>query len=210
LRLPLQHLESYPILAILRGVRPEEVVDIGAALIKSGVRTIEVPLNSPEPLKSIRLLRDSFGESCLCGAGTVLEPREVNAVYEAGGRLIVSPNTDVAVIQRALELGMSVMPGFATATEAFTALAVGAHFLKLFPASTYGPAHLRALRAVLPDTTKICAVGGVGVQTMAPWIDAGIDGIGVGTELYRPGSTPSDVGRRAAALVTAFRSATRA
>jgi 2-dehydro-3-deoxyphosphogalactonate aldolase len=205
-----QHLDSYPILAILRGVRPDEVVDIGAALIKSGVRTIEVPLNSPEPLESIRLLRESFGDSCLCGAGTVLQPREVDAVHEVGGQLIVSPNTDAAVIQRALERGMSVMPGFASATEAFTALAAGAHFLKLFPASTYGPAHLKALRAVLPDGTRICAVGGVGVHTMSPWLEAGIDGIGVGTELYRPGSTPSDVARRAAALVNAFRSATRA
>lgn len=198
-------LDNCPIVAILRGVQPNEVLDIAKALIASGVQAIEVPLNSPEPLESIRRLRESLGDACLSGAGTVLQAREVEAVHAAGGALIVSPNTNVDVIRRAVELGMTVMPGFATASEAFTALGAGARHLKLFPASTYGPAHLKALRAVLPAPTKIYAVGGVGAATIGPWLEAGIDGIGVGSELYRPGFSAQDVAERAAALAEAFR-----
>lgn len=197
-------LEQCPIVAILRGVRPDEVLGIAEALIRCGLRALEVPLNSPEPLESVRRLHEAFGDSCLCGAGTVLTVSEVDAVHAAGGSLIVAPNTDAAVIARAVELGLTAIPGFATATEAFTALAAGARHLKLFPASTYGPAHLKALRAVLPKGTRVYAVGGVGVTTLGPWLQAGIDGIGAGSELYQPGFSPEDVARRATALVAAF------
>jgi len=197
-------LDHCPIVAILRGVRPDEVLGIADALIRSGVRAVEVPLNSPEPLESIRRLRESLGDSCLCGAGTVLNVRDVDAVHAAGGSLIVSPNTDASVIARAVELGLTAMPGFATASEAFTALAAGARHLKLFPASTYGPSHVKALRAVLPQGTKIYAVGGVGVTMLGPWLQAGVDGIGAGSELYQPGFTAEEVGSRAIALVRAF------
>src|SRR5579872_627849 len=147
-----------PLFAILRGVRPEEILDIAAALIEAGIRGIEVPLNSPDPITSIHRLSERFGSSCLCGAGTVTRPIQVDQVRDAGGSLIVAPNTDVAVIERALRLGLHVMPGIATATEAFAALAAGAKDLKLFPAATYGTGHLSALRAVLPETTRIFAV----------------------------------------------------
>lgn len=197
-------LDQCPIVAILRGVRPDEVLGIAEALIRSGVRAIEVPLNSPEPLESIRRLNDSLGDSCLCGAGTVLNVRDVDAVHAAGGSLIVSPNTEASVIARAVELGLTPVPGFATASEAFTALGAGARHLKLFPASTYGPSHVKALRAVLPKDVKIYAVGGVGVTTLGPWLQAGINGIGAGSELYQPGFSAEDVARRAAALVAAF------
>ena len=202
-------LDDCPIVAILRGIRPAEVLDIAQALIASGVRAIEVPLNSPQPLESIRRLRESLGDACLSGAGTVLEADEVDAVHAAGGTLIVSPNTDAEVIRRAVELRMTVVPGFATASEAFTALSAGAAHLKLFPASTYGPAHVKALRAVLPSRTKIYAVGGVGAATIGPWLEAGIDGIGAGSELFKPGFAAKEVAERATALVAAFGSRQR-
>jgi 2-dehydro-3-deoxyphosphogalactonate aldolase len=197
-------LDECRIVAILRGVRPDEVVEIAAALIANGVSAIEVPMNSPDALESIRRLCEAHGDSCLCGAGTVFQAAEVEAVHAAGGALIVAPNVNVAVIRQAVHLGMTVMPGFATPTEAFTAIGAGATHLKLFPASTYGPGHVSALRSVLPTGTKIYAVGGVGLTTLGPWLKAGLDGIGVGTELYRPGSSAEEVAQRAAALVAAF------
>lgn len=193
-----------PLVAILRGVRPDEVVAIGAALLDAGVLTIEVPLNSPDPLDSVARLARAFGDRCLVGAGTVLRPDDVAAVQAVGGRLIVTPNTDVAVIERAVALGLRTAPGFATASEAFAALAAGAAALKLFPASTYGPAHLRALKSVLPPSVPVFAVGGVGAGDMAAWRAAGAAGFGIGGELYRPGDTPDAVGRRARALVAAL------
>ncbi|MFZ0499903.1 MAG: 2-dehydro-3-deoxy-6-phosphogalactonate aldolase, partial [Steroidobacteraceae bacterium] len=156
-----------PLVAILRGIRPEEVHEVGAALYEAGIRAIEVPLNSPSPLASVARLAEKFGDRCLCGAGTVLRASDVDAVHAAGGRLIVTPNTMPAVIQRAVELGLSVMPGFATATEAFAALDAGASLLKLFPAASYGPAHLQALRDVLPPAVAVFAVGGVGAANLA-------------------------------------------
>ena len=203
-------LEATPIVAILRGVRPGEVVGVATALIKSGIRAIEVPLNSPEPLASIERISSACADACLCGAGTVLEPRQVDDVKAAGGSLVVSPNVDVRVIRRALEVGLTVMPGFATATEAFAAVEAGAQHLKLFPASTYGTGHLGALRAVLPKTVRVYAVGGVGAQNLAAWLQAGADGVGIGTELYRPGDTPNDVALRADTLVATWRSCRRA
>jgi 2-dehydro-3-deoxyphosphogalactonate aldolase len=194
-----------PLIAILRGIRPEEVLDVGAALKAAGIGAIEVPLNSPSPLESIARLAAKLGDRCLCGAGTVLSPADVDAVHAAGGRLIVTPNTAAAVIERAVALGLTVMPGFATATEAFAAIGAGAGLLKLFPAATYGPAHLKALRDVLPADIAVFAVGGVGAATLAPWRQAGCAGVGVGGDLYRPGHPAGEVHRRALALVTAWR-----
>lgn len=194
------------LVAILRGIRPDEILDVAQALIDSGIRGIEVPLNSPEPLLSIRRLTERYGDQCLCGAGTVLKPAQVDAVAEAGGKLIVTPNINPAVIRRGVELGLQVVPGFATATEAFEALDAGATALKLFPASTYGVQHLKALRAVLPPI-KIFAVGGVGAKTLPEWVEAGIDGIGFASDIYAPGRSAADVGARAAAIVSAWRQA---
>jgi 2-dehydro-3-deoxyphosphogalactonate aldolase len=192
-----------PLIAILRGVRPDEILPIAAALIDSGIRGIEVPLNSPEPLLSIRRLAEQFGEQCLCGAGTVLKPAQVDAAADAGGKLIVTPNVSAPVISRSVALGLHVVPGFATATEAFEALDAGATALKLFPASSYGVAHLKALRAVLPPI-KIFAVGGVGARTLQEWAEAGVDGVGFSSDIYAPGRSAAEVGARAAAIVAAW------
>lgn len=196
-----------PLVAILRGIRPEEVLDVAAALHEAGIGAIEVPLNSPSPLESVSRLAAKFGDRCLCGAGTVLRPTDVDAVHAAGGRLIVTPNTVPAVIERAVALGLTVMPGFATATEAFAALGAGAGMLKLFPAASYGPTHLKALRDVLPATVSVFAVGGVGAANLAPWRMAGCAGLGVGGDLYRAGHPAGEVHRRALALVAAWRAA---
>lgn len=198
--------ELPPLVAILRGIRPDGILEVAAALVDAGIRGIEVPLNSPEPLISIRRLTERYGDQCLCGAGTVLKPAQVDAVAQAGGKLIVTPNVSPAVIARAAELGLVSMPGFATATEAFEAIDAGATALKLFPASTYGVAHLKALRAVLPPI-KIFAVGGVGARTLTEWTEAGIDGIGFASDIYAPGRAAADVGARAAAIVSALRDA---
>lgn len=196
-----------PLVAILRGVRPDEVIEVGMALHEAGIGAIEVPLNSPSPLESIARLAGKLGDRCLCGAGTVLRPADVEAVHAAGGRLIVTPNTVPAVIERAVALGLTVMPGFATATEAFAALGAGARLLKLFPAASYGPAHLKALRDVLPREVAVFAVGGVGAANLAPWRQVGCAGLGVGGDLYRAGHPAGEVHRRALALVAAWRAA---
>lgn len=193
-----------PIVAILRGVKPDEVVDIAAALVGAGVSAIEVPLNSPDPLESIRRLCDAFGDQALCGAGTVLTSDAVDAVAKSGGKLIVTPNTDPTVIAHAVGLGLTVMPGFATPTEAFAAIKAGARALKLFPAGTFGPGHVKAVKDVLPRDVAVYAVGGVGAANLDTWRSAGVDGIGVGGELYRPGDRPADVAERAARLVAAW------
>lgn len=194
-----------PLIAILRGVRPEEVLEVAAALREAGIGAIEVPLNSPSPLESISRLAVSLGDGCLFGAGTVLSAADVDAVHAAGGRLIVTPNTVAAVIERALALGLIVVPGFATATEAFAALGAGAGLLKLFPAASYGPAHLKALREVLPADVAVFAVGGVGAANAAAWRLAGCAGLGVGGDLYRAGHAAGEVHRRALTLVAAWR-----
>lgn len=196
-----------PLVAILRGIRPDEVLAVGAALHDAGIGAIEVPLNSPSPLESVARLAERFGDRCLCGAGTVLQAADVDAVHAAGGRLIVTPNTMPAVIERAVALGLTVMPGFATATEAFAAIGAGASLLKLFPAASYGPGHLKALRDVLPPTVAVFAVGGVGAANLAPWRQAGCAGLGVGGDLYRAGHSAGEVHRRALALVAAWRAA---
>jgi 2-dehydro-3-deoxyphosphogalactonate aldolase len=193
-----------PIVAILRGVKPDEVVAIAKALVDAGIRAIEVPLNSPEPLESIRRLCEAYGDIALCGAGTVLTPQAVDDVAAAGGKLIVTPNTDPEVIARAVALGLTAMPGFATPSEAFAAVKAGARALKLYPASSFGPSHIKAVKDVLPKDILVYAVGGVGAANLEPWLKAGVAGIGVGGELYRPGYTPEEVGQKAAALIAAW------
>jgi 2-dehydro-3-deoxyphosphogalactonate aldolase len=195
-------------IAILRGLTPRRAPEVGAALVEAGFRAIEVPLNSPEPFEAIKLLAAAHGGECLVGAGTVLDAAEVDRVHAAGGRLIVAPNCDAAVIRRALALGMRVMPGIATATEAFAALGAGASELKLFPASTYGPRHLRALKSVLPAHARLYPVGGVGAPDIAAWLDSGADGFGFGGELFKPAYTLADIATRAKGLFDALREAT--
>jgi 2-dehydro-3-deoxyphosphogalactonate aldolase len=190
--------------AILRGIRPDEVLAVAAVLVERGMHAIEVPLNSPDPLDSIARLSDAFGDRCLCGAGTVLQVTQVEQVHAARGRLLVAPNVDAAVIARALTLKMVPMPGFASATEAFTAIAAGARELKLFPAASYGPSHLRALRAVLPADVRVHAVGGVDERSAGQWLAAGVDGFGLGSNLYRPGMTAAEVAARADAFLAAL------
>ena len=193
-----------PIVAILRGVKPTEILDIAAALVAAGIQGIEVPLNSPDPLASIGKLCDAFGDQALCGAGTVLSAQAVDDVAGVGGKLIVTPNTDPEVIARAVELNLTAMPGFATPSEAFAAVKAGAKALKLFPAGTFGPGHIKAIKDVLPKDIAVYAVGGVGAANLDVWKAAGVAGIGVGGELYKPGYTAAEVGERAAALVAAW------
>jgi 2-dehydro-3-deoxyphosphogalactonate aldolase len=198
-----------PIVAILRGVKPEEILDVAAALVEAGIQAIEVPLNSPEPLVSIGKLCAAFGDRALCGAGTVLSPEAVDQVVGVGGKLIVTPNIDIEVIAHAVGLGLTVMPGFATPSEAFAAVKAGARSLKLFPAGTFGPGHIKAVRDVLPRDVSVYAVGGVGAGNLKPWVEAGVAGIGVGGELYRPGYSAQDVSQRAKALVAAWNAEVR-
>jgi len=194
-----------PVVAILRGVRPDEVVGIGEALVANGIRLIEVPLNSPDPITSIRLLVEAMGSRALCGAGTVLTVDRVDAVAEAGGKLLVTPNVNPAVIARGVALGMEPMPGFATPTEAFAAVAAGARRLKLFPASGFGIGYLKAIREVLPAGTRTWAVGGTGAANIGEWLAAGVEGIGVGGALYKVGDDATTVGARAKAMVEAWK-----
>ncbi len=193
------------LVAILRGLTPARAPEVGAALVACGFRTIEVPLNSPDPFDTIKLLSEAHGAGCLIGAGTVLTKAEVDRVHGAGGRLVVAPNCDGEVIRRALELGMRVLPGIATATEAFTALRHGATELKLFPASSYGAGHLKALKSVLPRHVKVYPVGGIGSQDIAEWLVSGADGFGFGGELFRPAYTLAELTKRAQDLVQALR-----
>jgi 2-dehydro-3-deoxyphosphogalactonate aldolase len=194
-----------PLVAILRGLTPEEAPAVGDALADAGFTLIEVPLNSPDPLRSIALLSERLAGRAMVGAGTVLEPAQVEAVGAAGGNLIVSPNVDSAVIGAARSLGLVSLPGYQTPTEAFAALAAGATALKLFPADVASPAALRAHRAVLPPRTRVLAVGGVTPEGIAAWRAASADGFGLGSNLYRPGTAAADVVRDAAAFVDAWR-----
>jgi 2-dehydro-3-deoxyphosphogalactonate aldolase len=185
------------VVAIVRGIRPDEILDHAAALYEAGVRGIEVPLNSPDPISSIARLAEAFGDRMAVGAGTVLTAARVDEVAAAGGRIIVSPNTAPEVICRAVELKLDPAPGFATATEAFMALSAGARHLKLFPAATYGPAHLKQLKAVLPPEATVWAVGGVGPESMGDWWAAGARAFGLGGELYRAGQTVAETAEKA-------------
>lgn len=195
---------NHPIIAILRGVTPDEVVAIGQALIDAGIDRIEVPLNSPDPLDSIAALAQAFGDRALIGAGTVLSVADVRAVSAAGGTLVVSPDCNPDVIAATKSLNMTSFPGVMSPTECFTALRHGADGLKFFPSFLVGPAGLQAISAVLPTGTECYAVGGVGPDNFADWIDAGATGFGIGTGVYKPGFSPEDVAQRAAGIVAAF------
>jgi 2-dehydro-3-deoxyphosphogalactonate aldolase len=194
-----------PLVAILRGVRPAEVVEIGAALVDAGFRIIEVPLNSPDPLESIARLHDRFGAMALVGAGTVMTPQAAQEVVEAGGRLIVMPHSDPAVIRAGKALGAVVCPGIATPTEAFAALAAGADALKAFPAELVTPQVVAAMRAVLPRGTRILPVGGITPESMAAFHNAGAAGFGLGSALFKPGMSVAEVAGRAARFAAAWR-----
>jgi 2-dehydro-3-deoxyphosphogalactonate aldolase len=198
---------SAALVAILRGVVPDRVVGIGDVLYAAGFRIIEVPLNSPDPFASIAALAACNRPDWIVGAGTVLTVADVQRTQAAGGRLVVAPNCDPEVIRSAVQLGMQVMPGFATATEAFQAIQAGARDLKLFPASTYGPRYLQALRAVLPTSVRVFPVGGIGVADIAAWLTAGAAGFGLGSELFRPEYELEEIAQRAADLVRAVREA---
>ena len=197
-------LTQCPVIAILRGVRPDEVLDHAQILFDAGLRAIEVPLNSPEPLVSIGRLAGAFGETCLCGAGTVLTSEDVDSVAEAGGKLIVSPNTDEKIISRTLELGLWSAPGVGTATEAFSAVRAGSKHLKLFPAASYGPNHIKQLKAVLPADVMVLAVGGVGPSDMETWWQAGARGFGLGSEIYKVGQSFEDTRQKAEKVMKAI------
>lgn len=190
-----------PLVAILRGLTPDEAEPIGAALIEAGVRIIEVPLNSPDPLASIERLARRFGGEALIGAGTVIDSSDVGRVADAGGGLIVAPNTEPGVIRAARAAGMVAAPGYFTPTEAFAALAAGASALKLFPAEAAPPAVVKAQRAVLPKAVPLIVVGGITPERMGAYRAAGADGFGLGSALYAPGMSAGDVAARARAFV---------
>ncbi|WP_410469619.1 2-dehydro-3-deoxy-6-phosphogalactonate aldolase [Brevundimonas nasdae] len=197
----IESLDALPLIAILRGLKPDEAVEIGEAIVAAGFRCLEVPLNSPEPLDSIRRLRQALDGRALVGAGTVLSVAAARAVAEAGGQLVISPNTNVEVIAETKTLGLLSLPGFFTPSEAFAALDSGADALKLFPAEIAGPKGLKAVRAVLPAETRIYPVGGVDPDSMSAWRSAGASGFGIGSAVFKPGQSAEQVGRQAATFV---------
>jgi 2-dehydro-3-deoxyphosphogalactonate aldolase len=201
-------LAQCPLAAILRGIEPAEAVEIGRVLFDAGFRILEVPMNSPQPLNSIALLSKAFGDQALVGAGTVTAPDQVLRVGEVGGRLIVMPHADAAVVRAAKAGGLYALPGFATATEAFAMIAAGADGLKLFPAEANPPRVLKALRAVLPKDMPILPVGSITPDNMADYSAAGANGFGLGSALYKPGATPAEVAERARAFIAALFSKT--
>ncbi|MBB3349135.1 2-dehydro-3-deoxy-6-phosphogalactonate aldolase [Sphingomonas sp. BK069] len=194
-----------PLVAILRGLTPAEAPAVGDALVEAGFTLLEVPLNSPEPIESIRLLAERLAGRAMVGAGTVLTTDDVARVRDAGGTLIVSPNTNPEVIRASVAAGMVSLPGYFTPSEGFAALAAGATALKLFPADGTTPAFLKAQRAVLPKATRMLAVGGITPQNMAEWRAAGADGFGLGSNLYRPGKSADAVGQDARQYITALK-----
>jgi len=200
-----QAFAACPLVAVLRGVTPAEAEDVGEALVAASFTLIEAPLNSPEPYESIRRLADRLAGRAIVGAGTVLTTEAVARVADAGGELVVSPHTDPGVIRAAVEAGLICLPGYFTPSEAFAALAAGAHALKLFPAEGASPALLKAQRAVLPRDVKVLPVGGITPETMPGWRAAGADGFGLGSNLYRPGKPVEDIARDARRFVAAFR-----
>ena len=195
--------EPGKLIAILRGVRPDEAVEIAGTLLEAGIRHVEVPLNSPEPLRSIEAMAEAFPDAEI-GAGTVLTADEVEAVHGAGGSFVVSPNTDRDVIRATVERGMGSYPGAFTATECFGAIAAGCTALKIFPASALGPSGIAALKAVLPPDMPVLAVGGAGPEDFEAYVKAGCAGFGLGSFLYKPGRSAVDVGEAARRAFEAF------
>lgn len=196
-----------PLIAILRGVQPDEVEAIGDALVEAGFAIIEVPLNSPQPLDSITRLARRLDGHAVIGAGTVLRAEQVVAVRDAGGTLIISPNTDVGVIAAAVERGLVAVPGFLTPSEALAALDAGASALKLFPAEAAGPGILRAIQAILPAESRVLPVGGIKPSTLGGWRAAGAAGFGLGSALYKPGMTAAEIAEKARAFIAAWEAA---
>lgn len=194
-----------PLIAILRGVDPESVVEVAGVLLEAGISQIEVPLNSPKPFESIGLLAEACGDRALIGAGTVLNVTEVERVAAVGGRLVVSPNADPAVIAATVDAGMKSCPGALTTTEVFAAIEAGADVVKLFPALLLGIQGLQAMRAVLPANVSLYAVGGIGAGDFSDWLAAGASGFGIGSSLYKPGMPVSEIAARAAQLVMALK-----
>ena len=199
------HFADCPLVAIIRGVTPAEVEGVGAALLDAGFRIIEVPLNSPDPLQSIERLARLAGDRATVGAGTVLSTADVRRVADAGGRIIVSPNTDAEVIAASVAAGLVSAPGYFTPSEAFTAAKAGAHVLKLFPAEAAGPAVVKAQLAVLPRDIPLVVVGGIRPDNMRPYVEAGAKGFGLGSSLYKPGMAAGEVAANARAFVAALR-----
>lgn len=200
-----RYLDQSPLIAIVRGVAPDDVEAIGQAIHDGGIRIIEVPLNSPDPLSSIERLARKFGDSMLVGAGTVVEQPQVEAVRQAGGRLVVAPNTNTDVISAAAAAGMVSCPGYFTPSEAFNGCAAGATALKLFPAEGASPGVLKALLAVVPKDVPQIIVGGIKPDNMRPWLDAGATGFGLGSGLYKPGQSAADTLEKARAYVAGVR-----
>ena len=199
-----QYFGQCPLVAIIRGVTPDEAVPIARSMFAGGIRIIEVPLNSPEPFASIERIATDLGGTALVGAGTVLDPADVARVKQAGGRIVVSPNMDREVMRAVLEAGMVSSPGVFTPTEAFAALEAGAHALKLFPAEAASPRVVKSIRAVLPKDVPLLAVGGITPDSMAQWLEAGADGFGLGGGLYTPGQSPDETLAKARAYVAAL------
>ena len=200
-----EYLAPLPLVAVLRGITRDEVDGVASVLVAEGFRILEIPLNSPEPFASIRVLANAHGSTCLVGAGTVLEVADVQGVADAGGRLIVMPHCDVAVVQEAKRLGLICLPGVATPSEAFAALRAGADAVKMFPAEALPPAVVKAWRAVLPRHTAIFPVGGIKPESLAAYWAAGATGFGTGSNLYQPGMSLDQVRRAAQAYAAAFR-----
>lgn len=199
------HFKRCPLVAVLRGITPDEVEAVGEALVAAGITIIEIPLNSPEPFEGIARMARRLGDRAMVGAGTVLTVADVTRVAAAGGQLVVSPDTNPAVIAATVAAGMVSLPGYFTPTEAFAALAAGAHGLKLFPSEGASPRYLKAQRAVLPAHVPVLAVGGVTPEGMAEWRDAGANGFGLGSNLYRAGKRVDEVARDAARFVAVAR-----
>ena len=211
----MSHLDSFnaeftklPLVAILRGLEPHEAVEMGQALVQSGISLLEVPLNSPQALQSITLLRQAFPQAVV-GAGTVLTKAQLADVHSAGGQMVVSPNFDADVVRETCRLGLVSLPGILTPSEAFGALAAGAHGLKIFPAELASPAVAKALLAVLPTGTRLLPVGGIGATNMSAWRAAGVAGFGIGSSLFKPGKSAAAVADHALALVAAYQGSVR-
>jgi 2-dehydro-3-deoxyphosphogalactonate aldolase len=200
-----EFLTDLPLVAILRGLRPENAQAVGHALVEAGFRVIEVPLNSPEPFRSIEILAKNMPQDVLIGAGTVLDPDHVNGVLDVGGKLIVMPHADVEVIRRAKDLRLFCTPGVATPTEAFAALKAGADAIKIFPAEATPPAIVKAWRAVLPKDAIVLPVGGIRPDSMKAYVDAGANGFGLGSALFTPSMSVEEIGRNAGDFAAAWR-----
>ena len=200
------HMDNLPLVAILRGLKPKEALSVGQAIVNAGFHILEVPLNSPDPLRSIQILAEAF-PLALVGAGTVTTAQQVRDIKAAGGQLIISPHLDDNVVCEAVNQGLISMPGVATPSEAFRAIAMGAHGLKLFPAEMISPAVVKSMRAVLPKHIRLIPVGGIGTHNMADYRNSGASGFGIGSALFAPGKSAQAVGESAAAFVQAWKAA---